>query len=152
MPKGNILLKTRKKGDARNLGNTPQKRWTVVSHAFLALSDICIYVDTVKISPTYTGAFHQDFNNVKKSKGCIKFHGIKGQLKSGLLFAVVINLAQKEHQSAAHVYLTARPCDAILNRTALNVTAYTALARQHLGCIIQRVTWLLITEKHIFTE
>lgn len=76
MPKGNILLKTRTKGDARNLGSTPKKRWTVVSHAFLGLSDICIYVDTVKVSHKYTGAFHQDVNNVKKSKGCIKFHGV----------------------------------------------------------------------------
>lgn len=69
-----------------------------------------------------------------------------------LAFAASVNLAQKEGHSAAHVYLTTVHYDAILNHMALNIAAYTALTRQCSGCIIQRVTWLLITEKHIFAE
>lgn len=64
MPKENIFRKTRTNGDARNLGKTPQKRSTVLSHAFLALSDIYNYIDTDEISYT----LHQDFNNVKVKK------------------------------------------------------------------------------------
>lgn len=76
----------------------------------------------------------------------------KTLLSTNVRLAAVVNLAQKEGHSAAHVYLTTMHYDAISHHMALNTAAYTASTRQRPGCIIQRVTRLLITEKRIFTE